>query len=70
MEHLLNLIKLTHFNFILAYIDAGTGSIIIQVVIASLAGGAFAVKIFWKKITGRLKRSPKTKLKEDDKVEK
>ncbi|MFH1235919.1 MAG: hypothetical protein V1685_03195 [Parcubacteria group bacterium] len=33
-----------------AYIDAGTGSYIIQVIIATVLGGLFAIKIFWKKI--------------------
>ena len=32
------------------YIDPGTGSYFIQIIIAVLAGGAFAIKIFWKKI--------------------
>jgi len=35
-----------------AYLDAGTGSIIIQVVVGGLAGGLFAIKIFW----GRIRR--------------
>jgi len=30
-----------------AYIDPGTGSFLIQIVIAGLAGVGFAVKIFW-----------------------
>ena len=46
-----------HLNLLPAYIDAGTGSIIIQVVIGLLAGGAFALKMFWKRITGRFKRN-------------
>jgi len=33
-----------------AYIDPGTGSIIIQVVIGVLAGGLVALKIFWTKV--------------------
>lgn len=32
------------------YIDPGTGSYIIQLLIASLVGVSFVVKIFWKKI--------------------
>ena len=35
-----------------AYIDPGTGSFILQLVIASLLGAAFAVKTFWKNIKG------------------
>jgi len=34
-----------------AYLDPGTGSLIIQVLIASLVSLIFAIKVFWKKIT-------------------
>jgi hypothetical protein len=33
-----------------AYIDPGTGSYVLQIVIAGLAAGAFAIKLFWRKI--------------------
>jgi hypothetical protein len=33
-----------------AYLDPGTGSIIIQVLIAALVGGGILLKTFWKKI--------------------
>ncbi len=33
-----------------AYIDPGTGSLIIQVLIAAFFGALFAVKMFWKRI--------------------
>jgi hypothetical protein len=33
-----------------AYIDPGTGSYILQIVIAGLVGAAFTLKIFWKRI--------------------
>ncbi len=33
-----------------AYIDPGTGSYIIQIIIAALVGGLFAIKMFWIKI--------------------
>ncbi|MDD5040571.1 MAG: hypothetical protein PHY34_05485 [Patescibacteria group bacterium] len=33
-----------------AYIDAGSGSYIIQIIVATFLGGLFAIKIFWKKI--------------------
>lgn len=32
------------------YIDPGTGSYIIQVLIGGLLGAAFALKIYWKKV--------------------
>lgn len=34
----------------LSYIGAGTGSLIIQVVIAATVGGLFALKIYWRRI--------------------
>lgn len=33
-----------------AYIDPGTGSYIIQMMIGGLLGAAFALKIYWKKV--------------------
>ena len=33
-----------------AYIDPGTGSLIIQVLIASFVGALFVIKIYWKKV--------------------
>jgi len=37
-------------NRIYAYLDAGSGSYIIQIIIAVIAGGAFGIKIFWRRI--------------------
>lgn len=33
-----------------AYLDPGTGSYILQMIIAGVLGAAFAVKIFWMRI--------------------
>ncbi len=33
-----------------AYIDPGSGSYVVQVVLAAILGGLFAVKIYWNKI--------------------
>jgi hypothetical protein len=33
-----------------AYLDPGTGSYILQLILAALLGVAFAVKLFWKNI--------------------
>jgi len=33
-----------------AYIDAGTGSLIIQILIAGFIGGLFLMKVFWGKV--------------------
>ena len=34
----------------IVYIDPGTGSIILQAVVATVAGAAIAVKLFWHRI--------------------
>lgn len=43
-----------------AYLDAGTGSYLIQLVIASIAGGLFVFKSFWRKAWFLLKRNKKS----------
>jgi hypothetical protein len=35
-----------------AYIDPGTGSFILQVLVASLAGVVYIIKMFWRNIKG------------------
>jgi hypothetical protein len=35
----------------LAYLDPGSGSYLIQLLIATLLGGAFVIKAFWRQIT-------------------
>jgi hypothetical protein len=35
-----------------AYLDPGTGSYLIQVLLAGLLGGLVAIKIFWRHISG------------------
>jgi hypothetical protein len=42
--------------FVLAYLDAGTGSMLFQWVVAGLLGAAFAVKVSWRTISARLAR--------------
>jgi hypothetical protein len=42
----------------LAYLDAGSGSLIIQAVVAGFAGTLVAVKLGWRRIAGRLRRRP------------
>jgi hypothetical protein len=38
-----------------AYLDPGTGSIIIQLLIAVIIGGLVSIRIFWGKIRARFK---------------
>jgi hypothetical protein len=40
----------------LAYLDPGSGSIIVQVLIAGLMAVGIVVKVFWKKIKGIFSR--------------
>jgi hypothetical protein len=42
----------THWGSVRAYIDPGTGSFIIQLLIASLAGIIYLIKRFWRSIKG------------------
>jgi hypothetical protein len=41
---------------LLAYLDPGTGSIILQSLVAGFMGAMFVIKLFWSKITGFFKR--------------
>jgi len=43
-------------NRIYGYLDAGTGSYVIQIIIAIALGGAFGIKLFWRRIYGFLKK--------------
>jgi hypothetical protein len=65
-RHRNNLIRSVVFSLLLltasthaahAYVDPGTGSYVIQIIIAALAGIAFAVKIYWGRIKGLFSRS-------------
>jgi hypothetical protein len=40
-----------------AYVDPGTGSYVIQILIAAVVGAAFAVRVYWNKIKGLFSRS-------------
>ncbi len=37
-------------HLILAYLDPGTGSLILQIIIASIVGAFFVLKNLWKRI--------------------
>ena len=37
-----------------AYIDFGSGSLILQTLLASIFGGLFALKVYWRRLTGRI----------------
>ncbi len=43
----------------MAYLDPGTGSLLIQLLLAGLLGVGVAVKVYWKKITGWFEKNKK-----------
>ncbi len=47
-----------------AYLDPGSGSFLIQLLIAGLVGAGFLIKAYWKKIKGLFNKSDTKK--EDD----
>jgi len=49
----------------LAYLDPGTGSIILQVLVAFVFGTSLAIKIYWARIRAALRRILGTKRKSD-----
>lgn len=40
-----------------AYIDPGTGSYLFQLLVGGLLGAAFVIKMYWKNIVARFRRS-------------
>lgn len=39
-----------------AYLDPGTGSILLQGILAAIAGGLFTIKLWWARISGAVAR--------------
>lgn len=44
----------------LLYLDPGSGSFILQIAIAAALGGAYALKVYWKKIKGVFRKKSLT----------
>jgi hypothetical protein len=42
----------------LAYLDAGSGSLIVQAVVAGAAGAVVAVKLGWRRVADRFRKRP------------
>jgi hypothetical protein len=42
-----------------AYLDPGSGSFILQLLVAGILGGAVAIRMYWDKIKARFSRKPK-----------
>jgi hypothetical protein len=49
-----------------AYLDPGSGSFIIQVLIAALAGAVLTLRVFWDRIIGFFRRSDVPSTEESD----
>ena len=46
--HLIGFVESGH-----AYIDPGSGSYVVQIILATIAGAAFSLRIFWGRIVSR-----------------
>ena len=53
----------------IAYIDPGTGSTFFQLLVATILGGLFAVKMAWQKFSSRLKQEPPRNANQDQRIE-
>ncbi|WBB82588.1 hypothetical protein O7606_07360 [Micromonospora sp. WMMD882] len=42
----------------LAYLDAGSGSLIVQAVVGGAAGAAVAARLYWRRLADRFRRQP------------
>jgi hypothetical protein len=51
------------------YLDPGSGSFILQVLLASLLGAGFAIKVYWNKIKGIFVKTPPSEMDEEDTTE-
>ncbi len=40
-----------------AYLDPGSGSLLLQALLAALLGGAYLLKVYWKKLKGLFKKN-------------
>jgi hypothetical protein len=43
----------------LAYLDPGTGSLILQVIVGGVAGALVTVKLWWARVTSIFRRKPR-----------
>jgi hypothetical protein len=48
------------------YLDPGSGSFILQVLVAALLGGGFAIKVYWKNIKKWFVKTPPDEESDED----
>ncbi len=51
------------------YLDPGSGSFILQILIATIVGSLFLVKVYWNKLKAFFKRAPTDTPVDEDKAE-
>jgi hypothetical protein len=51
-----------------AYLDPGTGSYIIQIIIGAFLGGGYLVKTYWREIKAKYNQMTKKESKNDDQI--
>ncbi len=39
-------------SIVLAYLDPGTGSVVLQIVVGGILGGLLVIKLAWKRVVG------------------
>jgi hypothetical protein len=68
----MHFLEIVHFAISLrpqAYLDPGSGSIIIQLLIAGIVGAGFLIKKYWKKIKGLFNRSFSKRAEDDTDIQ-
>ena len=65
LKFTLFLLLLTFYtNPVFAYLDPGTGNIILQAIIGAIAAGATFISVYWQKLKDFFKKNKKEKNKE------
>lgn len=66
---LLDIILAAPFSKPAAYLDPGSGSFILQILLATLVGGLFVIKSYWKKIISFFHKKPEQPESNEDQPE-
>jgi len=53
---LLSILKAAKTSHLAAYLDPGSGSFLLQLLVAGILGGLFAVRAFWGRLRGKITR--------------
>ena len=55
-ESLLSILSAARTSHLPAYLDPGSGSFLLQLLVAGILGGLFAVRAFWGRLKGKITR--------------